>query len=108
MKTIRTVAAGSLLLTGFLHSIQILLTKVIDPAVIITLIFGVIYLILGFLLFRGNRTLLWITAIIPLVGIVLAVVGMLTTPTVLGGIFILIDIVISGCCFYLISQQTKE
>lgn len=108
MKTPRIVAAGLLLLTGLLHTIQILLTRVIDPGVIITVTFGVIYLVLGFLLFRGKRIILWIAAIVPLVGIALAMIGMLTNPTVLGGAFILIDIIISACCFYLISRQKKE
>ena len=108
MKSPRFIAAGLLLLTGLLHTVQILLTKVIDPGVIITVAFGVIYLVLGFLLFRGKRTILWIAAIVPLVGIALAVIGMLTNPTVLGGVFILIDIIISACCFYLISRHKKE
>ena len=108
MKTPRFIAAGLLLLTGLLHTIQILLAKVVDSGVIITVTFGVIYLVLGFLLFRGKHTILWIAAIVPLVGIALTVIGMLTNPTLLGGIFILIDIFISACCFYLISRQKRE
>jgi uncharacterized membrane protein (DUF2068 family) len=108
MKTLRTIAAGLLLLTGLLHTIQIILVKPFDPAMIITVTFGVIYLVLGFLLFRGNRTILWIAAIVPLVGILLAVIEMLTNPTVLGAVFIMIDIVISVCCFYLLFRQKGE
>jgi hypothetical protein len=53
MKTIRYLAAGLLLLTGLLHVTQIITIKVIDAAMLITVIFGIIYLVLGVLLFRA-------------------------------------------------------
>jgi hypothetical protein len=104
MKTIRILAATLLLLTGVLHVIQLLLAKV-DSGTIITVIFGVVYLIIAFFLFRGGKTALWFGAIVPLVGLLLAVVGMLTTPTVLRAIFIAIDVVIIACCFILLFRK---
>ena len=35
-------------------------------------------------------------------GLLLATVGMLMTPTLLGAFFILVDLIIGACCFYLI------
>lgn len=104
MKTIRTLAAVMLLVTGVLHVFQLLLAK-LNPGTIITVIFGVAYLIIAFFLFRAGKTMLWFGAIVPLVGLLLAVLGMFTTPTLLGAVFIAIDVVIIACCFYLISKS---
>jgi hypothetical protein len=107
MKTVRFVAAGLLLLTGVLHVLQITTTAVIDAAIVITVAFGVLYLALGFLFFRGSRTTDWFAAILPLVGLILAAIGMLSKPTLLGALFMIIDIVIAACCFYLIFRKGK-
>ena len=107
MKTIRILAAVMLLVTGVLHVIQLLLAK-LDPATIITVIFGVAYLAIAFFLFRAGRIVLWFGAIVPLVGLLLAVLGMFTAPTLLGAVFIAIDGVIIACCFYLISKSKQQ
>jgi hypothetical protein len=104
MKTIRILAVVLLLVTGVLHVIQLLLAK-LDPATIITVIFGGAYLAIAFFLFRAGRTALWFGAIVPLVGLLLAVLVMFTAPTLLGALFIAIDVIIITCCFYLISQS---
>jgi|WetSurMetagenome_2_1015567.scaffolds.fasta_scaffold1910753_1 hypothetical protein len=104
MKTIRTLAAVLLLFTGVLHVIQLLLAK-LDPGTIITVIFGVAYLIIAFFLFRPGKTVIWFGAILPLVGLLLAVVGMLTTPTALGVLFIAIDVIIIACCSILLFHK---
>jgi len=103
MKTIRILAEVLLLVTGVLHVIQLLLAKM-EPATIVTVIFGVAYLVIAFFLFRAGRIVLWFGAIVPLVGLSLAVVGMFTAPTLLGGLFITIDVVIIGCCVYLLMK----
>jgi hypothetical protein len=125
MKTIRTLAAGLLLLTGLLHVIQIITATGIDSGIIITVAFGIIYLVLGLLLRRisdpplhagrvpdqpvhTGRTILWLAAIIPLVGLLLAGVGMLTKPTLMGALFMVIDIGISTCCFILIFHKVQK
>jgi len=106
MKSIRTLAAGLLLLTGILHLVSVALAK-FEPTSIITLAFGVAYLVIGFLLFRNGRSSLWFGAIVPLIGLLLAVAGMFMKPTLLGGIFIAIDIAIAACCFALIFRKTS-
>ena len=104
MKTFRNLAAGLLLLTGTLHLVSLLFGK-FETTSIITLIFGIAYLIIGFLLFRNGRVILWFGAIVPLVGLLLAVIGMVMNPSLLGAIFIGIDIVIVACCFILIFRK---
>lgn len=104
MKSMRSLAAGLLLLTGVLHLVSVALVK-FEATSIITVFFGVAYLVIGYFLFRGGRTILWVGAIVPIVGLVLATLGMLMKPTLLGGIFIAIDIVIAGCCFSLIFRK---
>ena len=108
MKTIRTIAAGLLLLTGAIHVIQITTATVFDAAMAITVTFGVIYLLLGFLLFRGSRMIDWLAAILPLVGLLLAAVGMLTKPTWLGAFFMAIDVAVAACCFILIFRKQPK
>ncbi len=105
MKTIRLIAAGLLLLSGLLHVLQITTGAALDAALIITLTFGVIYLALGALLLRGGRVILWLAAVLPLIGLLLAGVGMFTKPTLLGAFFMLVDVAVSVACFYLIAKK---
>lgn len=104
MKIMRTLAAGLLLLTGALHLISVVLAK-FEATSIITIVFGVAYLGIGYFLFRAGQTILWFGAIVPLVGLLLAVAGMFMSPTLLGGIFIAIDVVIIVCCFILLFRK---
>jgi hypothetical protein len=106
MISIRNLAAGLLLLTGTLHLVSVALVK-FEPTSIITLVFGAAYLVIGFLLFRNGRNSLWFGAIVPLIGLLLAVAGMFMKPTLLGGIFIAIDMVVAACCFTLIFRKAK-
>jgi hypothetical protein len=107
MKSVRNLAGGLLLLTGVLHLVSVALVK-FEATSIITIVFGVAYLAIGTLLFRDGRAVLWLGASVPLVGLVLAAIGMLMKPTLLGGIFIAIDIVISVCCFTLIFRKQQK
>jgi hypothetical protein len=107
MKNIRNLAGGLLLLTGVLHLASVALVK-FETTSIITIVFGMAYLVIGYFLFRGGQTVLWFGAIVPLVGLMLAGIGMLMKPTLLGGIFIAIDIIVSVCCFSLIFRKQKD
>jgi hypothetical protein len=104
MKNIRISAAVLLLLSGFLHLGSVVFGK-FEPTAIITLVFGIAYLVVGYFLLRSGRKILWWGAILPLVGLVLAILGMLMQPTLLGGIFILMDVLVAAGCFYLLSRK---
>ena len=108
MKTVRYVAVGLLLLTGLLHVVQIITATIIDAAVIIAVAFGIIYLALGLLLIKGGRAIVWLAAIVPLVGLLLAGAGMLMKPTLLGAFFMVIDIIISTCSFALLFRKSHK
>jgi len=104
MNRIRYLAAGLLCLTGALHVAQLAVAK-LDASVVIAVLFGVAYLVIGLFLFRDNRTTYYLGAIIPLIGLALATLGMLTHPTLLAAIFIAIDVVVVLSCFYLIFKN---
>ena len=104
MNRIRYLAAGLLCLTGALHVAQLAVAK-LDASVVIAVLFGVAYLVIGLCLFRDNRTTYYLGAIIPLIGLALATLGMLTHPTLLAAIFIAIDVVVVLSCFYLIFKN---
>jgi hypothetical protein len=101
MKTIRYLAAGLLLLTATFHVAQVALTP-LDASLIITVVFGVAYLAIGVFLLRDGQAACYFGAVVPLVGLVLAAIGMLTKPTFLGAVFIAIDLIVAGCCVYLL------
>jgi hypothetical protein len=104
MKSVRNFAAGLLLLTGVLHLLSVALVK-FETTSIISIVFGLAYLLIGVLLFRTGRAILWFGAIVPLVGLLLAAIGMTMNPTLWGGLFILIDIIVAACCFWLIFRK---
>ncbi len=104
MKGIRNLAVGLLFLTGVLHLVSVALTK-FEATSIISILFGLAYLVIGFFLFRDGRAALWFGAIVPMVGMLLATIGMLTNPTIVGALFIAIDIAIIVCCFYLLFRK---
>ncbi len=107
MNRIRYLAVGLLCLTGALHVAQLAVAK-LDASVVIVVLFGVAYLVIGLFLFRDNRTAYYFGAIVPLFGLVLATLGMLTNPTLLAAIFIAIDVVIVLSCFYLIFKSKQR
>jgi len=106
MKSIRSLAASLLLFTGVLHLASVVFIK-FEPTSIITLVFGAAYLVIGFYLFRNGRKPLWFGAVVPLIGLLLAVAGMFMKPTLLGGIFIAIDMAIAASCFSLIFRKAQ-
>lgn len=103
MKNYRSIAGGLLLLSGALHLVSVGLGK-FEPTSYITIIFGLLYLVIGSFLLRSGGKILWFGAIVPLVGLILAFIGMLMKPTLLGGIFIAIDIVVAAICILLIRR----
>ena len=107
MNRIRYLAAGLLCLTGILHVAQLAVAK-LDASVVIAVLFGVAYLVIGLFLFRDNRTAYSLGAIVPLIGLALATLGMLTNPTLLAAIFIAIDVVVVLSCFYLILKSKRS
>ncbi len=83
LNPIRRLAGGLLLLTGCLHLVSAAVVD-FEATSIITIVFGLIYLVIGVFLSRNGRAILWYGAILPLIGMLLSIVGMLMNRSVLG------------------------
>ncbi len=102
MYRIRYFAAGLLCLTGVIHVARLGLA---DAPVLIVVVFGVAYLIIGGLLFRNNKTAYYLGAIVPLIGLGIGP-AILTNPPILFAVFLgAIEIVVVVSCFYLIKRK---
>jgi len=73
MKTIRLLAAILLLISGVLHAI-VYFQAPENPGSIPILLFGVIYLIVGLLLFNKKKYPLYLGIIVPLIGMTLSLI----------------------------------
>jgi len=99
---IRYLAAGLLCVTGIIHVARLGLA---DAPVLIVVVFGVAYLIIGGLLLRNNKTAYYLGAIVPLIGLCVGPV-ILTTPPILLAVFLgAIEVVVIISCFYLIKKR---
>jgi len=99
---IRYLAAGLLCLTGVIHIARLGIPQLDATFVTMVVIFGVAYLIIGGFLFWNNKTAYYFGAIVPLIGLCGAMVGVLTNFTIWMAFLITIDAVIVLSCFYLI------
>lgn len=108
MNRIRYLAAGLLCLTGVIHVAQLVVAK-LDASTIITVLFGVAYLVISFFLFRGNRTSYYLGAVVPDIGLLLTIAGMFMNSTFLAAVFIAIDvIVVLGCVYLVVSSRSPS
>jgi uncharacterized membrane protein HdeD (DUF308 family) len=107
MKTIRLLAGILLLITGILHVVLYLKTQN-DPGSIGLLIFGIIYAVIGFLLFNKKIYPLYLGLIIPLIGMTLSLVkfGIPSLISLLA-LFKVIGIIVIICCGYLLLNRKK-
>jgi uncharacterized membrane protein HdeD (DUF308 family) len=107
MKTIRPLAGILLLITGILH--VVLYIKAPDaPGSIGLLIFGIIYTVIGFLLFNKKIYPVYLGLIIPLIGMTLSIIkfGIPGLISMLA-LFKLIGIIVVICCGYLLLKRKK-
>ena len=109
MDRIRYLAAALLCLTGVIHAARLGIPQSDATFVIVAVIFGVAYLIIGGFLFWNRRTAYYFGAIVPLIGICVGflggIVGMLTNPTIWMAFLLTIDVVIALSCYYLIKKK---
>ncbi|MBE3040917.1 MAG: hypothetical protein IMZ62_19140 [Chloroflexi bacterium] len=107
MERIRYLAGGLLVLTGVVHVLQ-LLAQPFNVNGVITVIFGVLYLLIGVFLFRRDHRNWTIAGIVlPLLGILLTVMGMLQAHTInmLQIFFVVVDVIVAVCCIYLVTGK---
>jgi uncharacterized membrane protein HdeD (DUF308 family) len=108
MKTIRYLAALLLVITAILHIFTVF-KDVKDPDALPMLGFGVVYLVIGILLFINSKKYAQILGIIfPLIGLIVGfgVVGLKNWDTMLTIMFI-IDAIVIICCIILLLNRNK-
>ena len=107
MKPIRLLAGILLLITGILH--VVLYIK--DPNVsgsIGLLIFGIIYAVIGILLFNRKIYPIYLGLFIPLIGMILSIIKFgIPAMISLLALFKLIGIIVISCCGYLLLNRKK-
>jgi hypothetical protein len=107
MKRLFNLVGALLCLSGVLHLIKVFAYP-LDPnsvvAVILTVVFGLAYLVLGILIFRTPERLLWAGTIIPLVGLVITLIGMKPNPDWFIIAFIVLDVLVIGLCGFMLFQ----
>jgi uncharacterized membrane protein HdeD (DUF308 family) len=107
MKTIRQIAGILLLLNGVLHIVEYI-NNSNNPGSIGILIFGVIYIITGLLLFNKKSYSVYLGLIIPIIGMTLSIIKFGVPELIsLSALFKLIGLIVICCCGYiLINQKT--
>jgi uncharacterized membrane protein HdeD (DUF308 family) len=108
MKTIRLFAGILMVITGVLH-IAGYFKAPDDPGVIGMLAFGIIYGIIGLLLFTKKLYPLYLGIILPIIGMTTAIIK-LGFPSLISmmALLFLIDVIVIGCCAYLLLKSLKR
>jgi uncharacterized membrane protein HdeD (DUF308 family) len=105
MKTIRQIAGILLLLNGILHILEYI-NNSNNPGSIGILIFGVIYILTGLLIFNKKRYSVYLGLIIPVIGMTLSIIKFgVPEPISLSALFKLIGLLVICCCGYIIINQ---
>jgi uncharacterized membrane protein HdeD (DUF308 family) len=105
MKTIRLLAGILLIINGVLHIILYLQTSNNAGSVGI-LVFGIIYIITGLLLFNKKRYPVYLGIIIPIIGMSLSFIKFGVPELIsLSALFKVIGLLVIVCCSYIIVNQ---
>jgi hypothetical protein len=108
VKTVRYFAAFLLVLTGLLHVMSPVLFKLETAALVVMVLFGAAYLIVGGCLCLERKTACYFGAIVPFVGLIFAALGMVTNPAMFSfttAFLMVIDVVLVATCVYLIRRK---
>lgn len=107
MRTIRLLAGILLLISGILHIVSYFQTPG-SPGSIPVLSFGVVYMIVGFLLFNRKKYPVYLAIILPLSGMTLSLIkfgipGLIS----LSALFKVLEIIAVVCCVMLLIKNKK-
>lgn len=107
MKTTRLLAGILLLVSGALHIVAYFLAPDSSGSIPV-LAFGVIYMIIGALLFIRKKYPLYLAVIIPLVGMTLSLIkfgipGLIS----LSALFKVLEIIAVACCLIILFKKQK-
>ncbi len=107
MKTLRFLAGLLLIINGVLHFVEYL-NMSNKPGSIGVLIFGVIYIVIGILLFNRKIYPIYLGVIIPLIGMTLSIIKFGIPDLIsLSALFKLIGLIVILCCAYLLIKQNR-
>jgi len=107
MRTFRLLAGILLLTSGILH-IAAYFKAPDSPGSIPVLSFGLIYMIVGSLLFNRKKYPVYLAIIVPLIGMTLSLIkfgipGLIS----LSALFKVLEIIAVGCCFVFLIKSQK-
>jgi uncharacterized membrane protein HdeD (DUF308 family) len=107
MRTIRILSGILLLISGILH-IMAYFQAPDSPGSIPLLSFGVIYSIIGFLLFNHRKYPLYLAMIVPLIGMTLSLIKFGIPELIsLSALFKVLEIIAVVCCMVLLVKNKK-
>jgi uncharacterized membrane protein HdeD (DUF308 family) len=107
MKTIRLLAGILLLISGVLHIVAYFRAPD-SPGSIPVLFFGVIYMIVGALLFNRKKYPLYLAIIVPLIGMTLSLIKFGIPELIsLSALFKVLEIIAVVCCCVLLIKSQK-
>jgi hypothetical protein len=108
MKTIRLLAGMLILISGLLHIVAYLQAPN-NPGSLPILSFGVLYLIVGSLLFNRKKYPVYIAIIVPLIGMTLSLVKFGIPELVsLPALFKVLEIIAVIFCIVLLTKRQSE
>ena len=101
MKTFRFFAGVFLLVNGILHIIEYLNTDSIG-----ILVFGIVYIIIGALLFNKKKYPVYLGLIAPIIGMSLSLIKFGVPDLVtLSALFKLLGLIVVICCAYILMRR---
>ncbi len=104
MSGLRRMASTLLLITGVTHGAQFLLQEASATNTAVGAAFGLAYFVIGLLLLRGGRLPLWLGAIVPGIGGVLAALLLLANRDAVLAFHVAINLIVFPSCIYLLVQ----
>ena len=108
MKTIRYLATGLLFLTGVLH-IYLAIAEFTREQFVPTLIFGIVYCILGFLIMSKKMFAIWIGLILPLLPLIGSLVKVdFKTTDPMTYVVLGLDLAILLSCLILLLRKSRS
>ena len=108
MKTIRLLAGTLLLISGVLHIVAYFQAPE-SPGSIPVLAFGVIYVIVGALLFNRKKYPLYLAIFVPLIGMTLSLIKFGIPELIsLSALFKVLEIIAIVCCVVLLLKSQKK
>lgn len=107
MKSVRLLAGMLLLISGILHIVAYFKAPESQGSIPV-LAFGVIYMIVGLLLFNGKQYPLYLGIIVPVIGMILSLIKFGIPELIsLSALFKVLEIIAAVCCLVLLLKRQK-